>query len=258
MEEYISFSKSQGMVLGAIGGSVVGLATIIGSLPLFSKYQFIEKFIKKIQFDFFLGLMLTATFLGLVIPAFKENNTHYSHSSIILALLSGIFFVFLAKIIFNYYLKKKSHQKSSTEVRAVLFVMAIIVQNIPEGLAAGASMTMSHFVNAISLLGVIALQDLTEGVTTGLSLFSLGLSKKEAFIGVALTGIIEAVFVVVGGHLSVSVLGVMPLIMAFAGGAMIFVTGNEIYEKTQNGNLKFIFNTQFVSGVFVMFFLNQI
>lgn len=246
-----------GIIKGLIGGSVAGIATAVGSLPLFSKNSYIQAILNKIKFDFFLGLMLTATFLGLLVPAFKETHIH-SPKIIFLSMMGGVSFVLVTKKIFAYYFQKMESKKSADEFRAIIFVMAIIIQNIPEGLAAGASMTMSNTVSAISLLSVIAIQDLTEGITTGLSLFSLGLTKRQAFLGVVFTGVIEAFFGVIGGHLSSTILGIMPIIMAFAGGAMLAVTLTEVIEKIKSTHFRFLYNSNFISGIVMMVAINQI
>lgn len=247
----------QGLLLGLVGGGAVGLATIIGATPMMSSVSVIQDLLKRIKFDFFLGLMLTATFLGLLIPAFQENN-HHPFIYIFMAMITGILFVQATKIGFQLLMKKMNQEKSKDDMRAIVFVLAIVIQNIPEGLAAGASMTIPNFMQALSLLGVIVIQDLTEGVTTGLSLLSLGLTKRNAFIGVALTGIFEAFFGILGGYLSSTILGIMPLILAFAGGAMLSVTLGEVLEKIKETNFKFLYNTNFISGILFMTLINRI
>lgn len=246
-----------GLFLGFMGGMIAGGATIIGSLPLFSSLDFIQILLKKIKFDFFLGLMLTAAFLGLLIPAFKDSSSN-SIPLIITSMIIGILFVLISKLFFEKIMRNNKNTIFKNNTRPIIFVVAIIIQNIPEGLAAGASMTMNNFTQMISLIGIIALQDLTEGMTTGLSLFSLGLTKKQAFLGVLITGLIEAFFGVIGGYLSTTILGILPLIMAFAGGAMLCVTLSEVLEKIKETEFKFLFNTNFLSGIIFMLALNQI
>ena len=246
-----------GVLLGLFGGAIAGLATIVGSIPLFFNGVYTRKILDHIKFDFFLGLMLTASFLGLLLPAFRENKLH-SPTLLSLSILLGAGFVLLTRKLFSLFFEKLDRKKTNEEFRAIIFVLAIVIQNIPEGLAAGATMTLPSFMQALSLIGVIALQDLTEGMTTGLSLFSLGLNKKQVFLGVALTGIIEGMFGVVGGYLSSTILGVMPLILAFAGGAMLAVTTGEVFERVKSSDIKFLVSPNFVSGIMIMVTFNLI
>lgn len=240
-----------GLEIGLMGGLIAGLATVTGALPILSKNQFIANKVKNIQMDFIIGLMLSASAFSLIMPAFQEVKATAEIFTLITSLLSGAFFIYIVGIFLKDYLGGQNQ-------KALLFVVAMMVHNLPEGLASGGALTMEGRAHGYSLLTAIAIQNLPEGLTTALSFITLGLSPILAFFGVVATGLVEVIGGLLGGVLSKDISGSLPYIMAFAGGAMMSVTLSELFSRVKEESLKFFFKPSFLSGTFLMIVLSKI
>lgn len=109
-----------------------------------------------------------------------------------------------------------------------------------------------------SLLGAIALQNVPEGFTTALSFITLGVSPLMAFFGNMMTGVVELVGGVIGGYMSSKIDGLLPVLMAFAGGAMMSVVLTEVVEKLKGESYGFLFRPGFLSGVALVIVFNNL
>ncbi len=248
-----------GLMLGLIGGAASGLATTLGGAPILIKDSKIGKVLKNINMDFVIGLMLSAAAFSLIWPAYEkaysgaEKSFHFILVSV--ALIGGVVFIKSAGKFLEYVLR--NNQNARENKKALLFVIAMMVHNFPEGLASGASMTLPGSQGA-SLLGAIALQNIPEGFTTALSFITLGVNPLMAFGGNLMTGLVELVGGVIGGYMSTKIDGVLPLLMAFAGGAMMSVVLSELMEKLKGESYGFLFRPGFLSGVALVIVFNNL
>lgn len=248
-----------GLMFGLIGGAVSGLATTLGGAPILIKDSKIGKVLKNINMDFVIGLMLSAAAFSLIWPAYEKA---YSGSEKILqfilvsaALLGGVLFIKSAGRFLEYVLRHNENARENK--KALLFVIAMMVHNFPEGLASGASMTLPGS-QGNSLLGAIALQNVPEGFTTALSFITLGVNPLMAFMGNMMTGLVELIGGVIGGYMSTKIDGVLPLLMSFAGGAMMSVVLSELIEKLKGESYAFLFRPGFLSGVALVIVFNNL
>lgn len=251
-----------GLFLGLIGGGVSGLATTLGGVPILMNDSKIGKFLKKINMDFIIGLMLSAAAFSLIWPAYERvysSNTideRVSQFAIISAsLLGGIFFIKVAGSFIEYIFR--SSDKARENKKALLFVIAMMVHNFPEGLASGATMSLPGS-EGYSLLGAIAIQNVPEGFTTALSFITLGVSPIMAFSGTVLTALVELFGGMIGGYMSEKISGVLPILMAFAGGAMMSVVLSELTEKLRGESYGFLVRPSFLSGVALVLIFNSL
>lgn len=251
-----------GLLLGLIGGGVSGLATTLGAVPILMDNSRIGKFLKNINMDFVIGLMLSAAAFSLIWPAYAKVYTselmsekQFQFMIISAALLAGILFIKSAGIIIEHVMKNNENLKKNK--KALLFVIAMMVHNFPEGLASGASMTLPG-TEGYSLLGAIALQNVPEGFTTALSFLALGVSPIMSFFGAFVTGLVELFGGLIGGYLSSKIDGILPLLMAFAGGAMMSVVLNELAEKLKGESYGFLVRPSFLSGVALVLIFNNL
>ena len=231
------------VTLGLIGGLAAGLATILGSLLIFKRSHSRLNLLPGLSLDFAIGMMLAASAFSLIGPAFSSlphpNGEAYFHVS--LALLGGVAFIqVLGRLIGRF--QSGSHQK------AALFVTAMMLHNLPEGLAAGAALTATDQAQAWSILGAISLQNLPEGFTTALAFSTLGMSLPWAFAGAAMSGVVEILGGLVGGMITASVEAALPYLLAFAGGAMISVTLTEVWARIKEKSFAFLLKKDFVLG----------
>jgi len=251
-----------GLLLGLIGGGVSGLATTLGAVPILMHNSRIGKFLNKINMDFVIGLMLSAAAFSLIWPAYEKvysaalvEERHYQFLIISASLMAGIAFIKSAgKIIERVMHKSENLQKNK---KALLFVIAMMVHNFPEGLASGATMTLPG-TEGYSLLGAIAIQNVPEGFTTALSFITLGVNPWMAFLGTVVTGLVELGGGLIGGYMSAKIDGVLPLLMAFAGGAMMSVVLGEMAEKLKDESYGFLVRPSFLSGVALILIFNNL
>lgn len=246
---------------GLIGGGISGIATLLGALPILVNTSKLGKVLSKINMDFLIGFMLSAAAFSLILPAFNTLLTNETES------LSSNFVTLSSSLILGFYFIKLTGQilekaltgreKNLESKKAFLFVIAMMVHNFPEGLAAGATMQLPDS-KGYSLLGAIALQNIPEGFTTALSFLTLGLSPLAAFFGAAMTGVVELIGGVVGSYLSSSIDGVLPILMSFAGGAMMSVIASEILEKIKLESYGFIYGPSFLSGISLVLIFNNL
>lgn len=244
-----------GIELGLIGGGVSALATTLGALVILAKNSKFGHILEKVNMDFVIGLMLAAAAFSLIVPAY-ESSASINHIMLVsLALVTGVLFIKFAGELFEKTLKNNKFLKGHK--RSVLFVLAMMIHNFPEGLASGASMTLPG-TQGYSILGAIALQNVPEGFTTGLSFLTLGLSPVMAFLGVLMTAFVELFGGLIGGYLTLQIKELLPLFMAFAGGAMMNVVLHELVEKVKIEKATFLIKPGFLSGVALVLLFNKL
>lgn len=252
----------EGIILGLIGGGVSGLATTLGAIPILMGNSKIGQFLKNINMDFVIGLMLSAAAFSLIWPAYQKvyassvlDERQYQFILISFALIGGILFIKGAGLIIEYVMR--NNENAQKNKKALLFVIAMMVHNFPEGLASGATMTLPGTAG-FSLLGAIAIQNIPEGFTTALSFITLGVSPMMAFFGTVVTGLVELVGGLIGGYSSAKISGILPLLMSFAGGAMMSVVLGELAEKLKGESYSFLVRPGFLSGVALVLIFNNL
>lgn len=228
------------VLLTALG---VGGATLIGSLIGFLFKNPSQKF-NDIILSFAAGVMLAAAIIGLIIPSFD-----YHGNWAILIVCGGII---VGAIILNLIDRLVPHmhrlagfdgekhpEKTASLNKVLLFVIAIAIHNLPEGIAAGVSFGTGDTVHALTVAGGIALQNIPEGMVIIAPMIATGMSKKRAFLIALCTGLIEVVGTFIGYFFG-SVSGViLPVVLSIAGGTMLYVISDEMIPETHShGNQK--------------------
>ena len=216
----------------------VGCATISGSLAGFIFKDISHKF-SDVILSFASGVMLAASIIGLILPAIDGG----SPVALILSLL-GIFTGALTisaidRIVPHFHRIIVKDAKGKCVDKVLLFVIAIAIHNIPEGLAAGVGFGTENPAEALLIAGGIALQNFPEGMVLISPMLSAGISARKTFLIAFFTGVVEIVFTVIG-YVTVSISnGILPFILSFAGGTMIFVISDEMIPETHaDGNEK--------------------
>ena len=189
------------------------------------------------------GIMISAAFFSLLNPAIEITislglTTWFVLSS---GFLAGVIFLFLGDKLFNTY--QLPYKK------ATMLFLSITLHNIPEGLVLGVSFaSLAHiktelinFLPAITLTIGIALQNFPEGSAISLPLYKEGFTRRSAFYLGSLSAIVEPIFAILGAILVTKIQNLLPFIMSFAAGAMIFVTIQELLpEILQNKRKDFL------------------
>ena len=224
--------------LGFVGSLAAGLVTSLGALPvLFGKD--ISPRVSDAMLGFAAGVMLAASFFSLIIPGLdiaKSIFTHQWIAAIVVTagvLLGAAFVGLLNEVVPHEHFMQGREGPGVAEVgRVWLFVLAITIHNLPEGLAVGVGFADGNIASGAILATGIGLQNAPEGLAVALALLSVGYSPGKAFAIAGLTGLVEPVTGVMGAYaVSFSRL-LQPWAMSFAAGAMIYVISHEIIPET--------------------------
>lgn len=210
------------VILASLG---VGGATVLGTLLGFAFKNTIYKHSDTVN-SFAAGMMMAAAMLGLILPSIEYGGTFVS----VVGILAGAVCLFLC----DGYLPEPE-TKEGAEMGAMLLLVAIAVHNLPEGMAAGVSFGTDSMESAVSIVGQIALQNIPEGMIIIGPMLASGVSPKKTFFLAAFTGVIE-IFGTLLGFYALGIVGaVLPLVLSFAGGMMMYaVLGEMIPKSCQN------------------------
>ena len=221
------------VLLTALG---VGGATVIGAVLGFLFKNISHKF-SDIVLSFAAGVMLAAAVLGLIVPSLELGGSFG-----LLVTVAGIFVGALCLNLIDRLVPhlhrlmgvdQESHPEGSEKVsKILLFVLAIAIHNLPEGIAAGVGFGSGNEGEALTIAGGIALQNIPEGMVIIAPMLAAGISKGRTFLVAAMTGVVEVVGTLLG-YLAVSVsAAILPFALAFAGGTMLYVISDEMIPET--------------------------
>ncbi len=223
------------VLLTALG---VGGATIIGAIIGFIFKNISHKF-SDVVLSFAAGVMLCAAILGLILPSY-EHGEKYGTGWALAITVGGIFLGAAAlnlidKLVPHLHklagVEQEVHGDSHLS-KVLLFVTAIAIHNLPEGVAAGVSFGTGNEAEALVIAGGIALQNIPEGMVIIGPMLASGVSKKRTLVISMITGLIEVVGTLIG-YFAVSVATViLPFALAFAGGTMLYVISDEMIPET--------------------------
>lgn len=218
----------------------VGGATIFGSLIGFIFKNISHKF-NDIILSFAAGVMMAAAVLGLIIPS-VEYGGRYGIIITVIGIFAGAFCLnLLDKLVPHLHglvgADKENHKNNSGLDKVLLFVLAIAIHNLPEGIAAGVGFGSGNNADALLIAGGIALQNIPEGMVIIGPMLAAGISPKRTFVAAMATGLVEVVGTLLG-YFAVSIASfILPFALAFAGGTMLYVTSDEIIPETHaHGN----------------------
>lgn len=251
---------AQAILWGTIGGLSAGAATVIGATPTLIRSRKGFSILSHMSMDFALGMMLAAAAFSLIAPASEAAWGRGSHAFIFMILcifMGGLFISSLGSMIERF--QNRSHTLTDQMNGPWLFVIAMMLHNLPEGLASGAALAGLDWRQGLPILGAISLQNLPEGLTTAVAFRALGASPKMAFAGAAASGGVEFVGGIAGGVLLAYVQNVLPFLLAFAGGAMVYVAGKEAWGRFSRATLaKVQITRDFTLGMMAMMFMSRL
>lgn len=219
------------VLLTAVG---VGGATVVGSLVGFIFKKTSHRF-SDVVLAFAAGVMLAAAVLGLVIPSLEYGGDYG-----IIITVAGIFAGALCLNLIDKlvpHLHKlvgpdtESHNNADLS-KVLLFVLAIGIHNLPEGIAAGVGFGSGDTSGALLIAGGIALQNIPEGMVIISPMLAAGVSPKKTFICAMLTGLVEVVGTFIGYFAVSFSSAILPFALAFAGGTMLYVVSDEMIPET--------------------------
>lgn len=219
------------VILTALG---VGGATIFGALIglIFKKMP--TKYNNSIL-AFAAGVMMAAAMLGLIFPSLE-----YGGKWGVLTTIVGIFVGALTVNLLDLLLPRLCHIYDAGEEtglkKVILFVSAIAIHNLPEGIAAGVGFGTGEVGDALLIATAIALQNVPEGMIVYLAMLGGGISRGRTFFYAAMTGVVEIIGTFIG-YFAVNISStVLPFALAFAGGTMLYVISDEMIPDTHSEN----------------------
>ena len=217
--------------------SALGLcgATVIGSLIGFTFKGLSHKWNDTVL-GYCAGVMLAAAVLGLLLPAADMAGDGWGIAWVVIGGMAGALFLNVLDFVTPHLhhitgLDQEQHANNSTLNHILLFVMAIAIHKLPEGMAAGVSMSEGAESSWSVTLG-IALQNVPEGMVVIAPLLVAGVSRTRTFVISMAIGLLEIVGVWIGfgmGNISIAFL---PVMLGFAGGCMLYVTSDEMIPET--------------------------
>ena len=219
------------VLLTALG---VGGATVIGALIGFIFKKMSHRF-SDIVLSFAAGVMLAAAVLGLIMPSL-EYGGKFGLVITVLGIFAGALCLNLIDKVVPHLHKMvgtdiEAHNNANLS-KVLLFVTAIAIHNLPEGIAAGVGFGSGDTAGAILIAGGIALQNIPEGMVIIAPMIAAGVSPKRTFVCAMLTGLIEVLGTLIG-YFAVSIAtAILPFALAFAGGTMLYVISDEMIPET--------------------------
>lgn len=250
-----------------IGLFIPFLGTTLGAAMVFLMRKEMNKKIEKLLLGFASGVMIAASIWSLVIPAIDMAEEQGKVAWIPAAvgfLLGIVFLLILDSLIPHLHLKTDKPEGVKAKLKnSTMMVLAVTLHNIPEGMAVGVVFAGVLAQNAgITLAGAIALsigiaiQNFPEGAIISMPLKSEGMSKTKAFVYGALSGIVEPIAAIVTILLTSTVVPILPYILSFAAGAMIYVVVEELIPESQAGDHSNIGTIGVAIGFVVMMILD--
>ena len=227
------------VLLTALG---VGGATVFGAVIGFLFKNISHRF-SDIVLAFAAGVMLAAAVIGLILPSL-EYGGETGLPVTVLGIFCGAYCLnLLDKLVPHLHhlagVDQESHpQKTDQLNKVLLFVMAIAIHNLPEGLAAGVGFGTGNTGEAITIALGIALQNIPEGMVIIAPMLAAGLSPMRTFVAAMMTGIVEVLGTLLG-YFAVSLSSaILPFALAFAGGTMLYVISDEMIPETHHDDAR--------------------
>ena len=228
-----------------IGILIPFLGTTLGSgLVFFMRKKEINKKVQKLLIGFAAGVMMAASIWSLLMPALDMTAGKFAWVPVAVGFMSGIvFLLILDTLVPHQHLEtEKAEGLESNFKKTTKLVLAVTIHNIPEGMAVGVIFAGAIAQNAgITMAGAfalaigIAIQNFPEGAIISMPLKSEGVSKPRAFLYGTLSGIVEPIGAIITILLTNAVVPILPYLLSFAAGSMIYVVVEELIPESQAG-----------------------
>ncbi|MBE6931492.1 MAG: ZIP family metal transporter [Ruminococcaceae bacterium] len=219
------------VLLTALG---VGGATVIGAVIGFVFKKISHRF-SDIVLSFAAGVMLAAAVLGLILPSLDYGGKFGLIITVAGVFVGALCLNLVDKLVPHLHKlmgsEDESHHNANLS-KVLLFVTAIAIHNLPEGIAAGVGFGSGNTSQALLIAGGIALQNIPEGMVIIGPMLAAGVTPKKTFICAMITGLVEVAGTLLG-YFAVSVATfILPFALAFAGGTMLYVISDEMIPET--------------------------
>ena len=253
------------IIVGGIG--FIFVMTCLGAASVFIFRKSSPGKFQQIFLGFAAGVMIAASIWSLLIPAIEEAETQGLPGWIPAAcgfILGVLFLLALDYVIPHLHpFSEVQEGRNSASKRTTMLISAVTLHNIPEGMAVGLSFALAAqhddpamYAPAIALAIGIGIQNLPEGAAISLPLRQEGISTGKSFLLACLSGVVEPVFGLLGVLLAVWIAPVMPWLLSFAAGAMIYVVVEELIPEAHLGKHSHWGTLSVMAGFLVMMILD--
>lgn len=248
------------IAIGSLSSILAGLATGVGALPVLF-YKHITHKTLNTMLGAAAGVMLAATAFSLIVPGIQVGNElwpGYGVYVVAVGIMVGAGFLVLADQWLPYEKYLEQGETFDSLRKVWLFIAAVTLHNLPEGGAVGVSFGAGDWHNGVALATAVALQNIPEGLAVALPLVALGYRREQAVLIATLTGLIEPIGGVLGVIMAKAFLPLMPIGMAFAAGAMLFVITDDIIPETQSRGKARYATFAMMTGFIIMMILDNL
>lgn len=251
------------------GITIPFLGTAIGAATVLFLRKGINDLAQKLFLGFASGVMVAASFWSLLQPALEEtaDGTFGGVFPVLMGFIAGMGFLFaLDTFIPHQHIDENTAEGPRSSLpRSTKLILAVALHNIPEGMAVGvvfAGMhggdTMLTLSGAFALSIGMAIQNIPEGAIISMPLLAEGKSRGKAFAMGVLSGLVEPVAAVCTMLFLENAAGAMPMLLAFAAGAMLYVIVEELVPASQSGRHSNIGTVGFAVGFAMMMVLDSV
>ena len=241
-----------------LGASVAFLSTSLGALPVVLRIRFSAR-LHDITMGICAGVMLGATLFSLILPAMArfegEGNLQKASLAVGGLLLGGGFLHVANRFIPHEHFFRGAEGSNSEAIRRLwLFIFAVGIHNLPEGMALGVGTGTGDESISLPLMTGIGFQNVPEGMIVALALVAEGFSARTAILVTMATGLVESLGVVLGASAVSFSAAMLPWGLSASGGAMLYIISSEMIPETQKNG----FEHQATAGLMVGFCLMMI
>ena len=250
-----------------IGISAIFVATVLGAAVVYFFKKEISAGLNSVILGFASGVMIAASVWGLIIPSIKQSEDWGAWSfvpAVAGIVIGGLFLVLIDKLVPHIHKSGNVEEglKSNLSKPYKLF-LAVTIHNVPEGLAVGLAFGVAiviaqpaAYFSALALAIGIAVQNLPEGAAISLPMRKELQNKHKAFLFGAASGVVEPIAALVGLLLATQISAIMPWMLAFAAGAMLFVVAEDLLPDARLNSGSHLGTWGFIAGFIVMMILD--
>jgi len=269
VEPFVRLFGSDPIVHGLVGGLVIASLNLLGASLIFVWRNPSDRAMDG-ALGFAAGVMLAASFTSLIIPGI-EIYSNGNPLPVLTGVVLGVIFLDQSDVLVphaHYLLSGRRRKDAANPAETlpvsderlagvVLFILAITLHNMPEGLAVGVGFGSGDLSTAIPLMLAIGIQNIPEGLAVSVAAINAGLDRRfyAVFAGIR-SGVVEIPLAVLGAYAVQTVSALLPYAMGFAAGAMLFVISDEIVPETHTGGHERIATLGTMLGVVVMLYLD--
>lgn len=253
------------LLYAALGTGFTCLATVLGAATVFFFRRDLSSAVQRVFLGFAAGVMIAASVWSLLIPAMEMAEEQGGNVLLPVGggfILGGLFLMALDGLLPHLHPGSDSPEGLPAKLRrTTMVVLAVTLHNIPEGMAVGLSFAIAAqeggaLAGAVALALGMALQNFPEGAAVSLPMRSQGVSRGRSFLCGAASGVVEPIFGLLTVLVAGSVTPIMPWILSFAAGAMIYVVVEELIPEAHLGEHSHTGTVSVMTGFLVMMLLD--